>query len=211
MSQSVSLPALPYAENALAPVISARTVALHYGKHHKTYVDNLNRLVSGTEFEGRTLEQIVVATAGRADKAELFNNAGQVWNHNFYWQSLRAGGGGRPHGGLGERIAAAFGSYEAFRKDFAKAAVSQFGSGWAWLVADAGVLKVVKTSNAESPLTRGQVALLTVDVWEHAYYLDFQNRRADYVDAVLDRLINWEFAAANLAGAEALAKHAAHA
>ena len=211
MSRSFSLRALPYAENALAPVISAQTVALHYGKHHKTYVDNLNRLVSGTEFEGRTLEQIIAATAGHADKAELFNNAGQVWNHNFYWRSLRAGGGGRPHGALGERIAAAFGSYETFRQDFAKAAVAQFGSGWAWLVADAGALKIVKTSNAEGALMHGQVALLTVDVWEHAYYVDYQNRRAEYVDAVLDRLVNWEFAAESLARAETGAKHPEHA
>ena len=211
MAQSFSLPALPYAENALAPVISAQTVALHYGKHHKTYVDNLNRLVPGTEFDGRTLEQIIVATAGRTDKAELFNNAGQVWNHNFYWRCFRAGGGGRPRGELGERIAAAFGSFETFRKDFSKAAVSQFGSGWAWLVADAGTLKIVKTSNAETPLVQGQFALITVDVWEHAYYIDYQNRRPEYVDAVLDRLINWEFAAENLMRAETAANHPAHA
>ena len=210
MVQSFKLPALPYAENALAPVISAQTVALHHGKHHKTYVDNLNKLVPGTEFEGRALEQIIIGTAGRADKAEIFNNAGQVWNHNFYWQSLRHGGGGKPKGALSERIAAAFGKYEAFRKDFAKAAVGQFGSGWAWLVADAGSLKIVKTSNAESPLIHGQVPLFTVDVWEHAYYLDHQNRRDEYVDAVLDRLINWEFAAENLAQAEAAAKQPAH-
>jgi superoxide dismutase, Fe-Mn family len=212
MPSPFSLPALPYAEDALAPVISAQTVGVHYGKHHKTYVDNLNRLVSGTEMESRTIEQIITAPAGRADKPELFNNAAQAWNHTFYWRSLRPGGGGRPGAELERRIAAAFGNYETFRKDFAKAAVSQFGSGWAWLAFDDGALKIVKTSNADTPLAHGQVPLLTVDVWEHAYYLDYQNRRADYVDAVLDRLINWGFAAENLARAEAAAKqHPAHA
>jgi len=211
MPQPFTLPALPYADDALVPVISARTIGFHYGKHHRTYVENLNRLVAGTDLESRPLEQIIAATAGRSDKAEVFNNAGQTWNHNFYWRSLNPKGGGRPKGELADRIAATFGSYEGFRKDFAKAAQAQFGSGWVWLVAEGDALKVVKTANAESPLADGQVPLLTVDVWEHAYYLDYQNRRADYVDAVLDRIADWDFAAANLAQREAATVHLTHA
>ena len=211
MPQPFTLPALPYADDALVPVVSARTIGFHYGKHHRTYVENLNRLVAGTDLESRSLEQIIAATAGRSDKAEVFNNAAQTWNHNFYWRSLNPKGGGRPKGELADRIAATFGSYEGFRKDFAKAAQGQFGSGWVWLVAEGDALKVVKTANAESPLAHGQVPLLTVDVWEHAYYLDYQNRRADYVDAVLDRIADWGFAAANLALREPATAHLTHA
>jgi len=199
MADPYSLPPLPYADNALAPIISAQTIGFHYGKHHKTYVDNLNKMVPGTDLEGRSLAEIVTATAGVADRAGIFNNAAQVWNHTFYWNSLKPGGGGAPTGALADKIGGAFGSFEAFKKEFANAAVTQFGSGWAWLVADGGSLKVVKTGNAEVPLTKGQKPLLTIDVWEHAYYLDYQNRRADYVAALIDKLLNWEFAAENLA------------
>ena len=189
---------LPYDESALAPVISANTLGLHHGKHHKTYVDTLNRLVEGKPLAHKTLPEIVQATAGKADQATIFNNAGQVWNHDFYWASMRPGGGGQPSGALKHRIDADFGGFEAFRKAFAEAAQTQFGSGWAWLVDDKGKLKVLKTGNADTPFVHGLVPLLTIDVWEHAYYLDYQNRRADYVAAWLDKLANWDFAAQNL-------------
>ena len=194
-----TLPPLPYADNALEPVISANTLSFHHGKHHKTYVDNLNNLVKGTELEGQSLEQIVTATAGKADKAPIFNNAAQVWNHTFYWHSMKHNGGGKPTGALGQMVDQAFGSYDEFKKQLSATSVSQFGSGWGWLVVDGGVLKVVKTPNAEVPFTKGQKPLLTIDVWEHAYYLDHQNKRAAYVDALIDKLLNWDFAAANLA------------
>jgi Fe-Mn family superoxide dismutase len=192
------LPPLPYAENALEPVISAKTISFHYGKHHKAYVDNLNKLVAGTEFVGLPLEKIITATAGKADKAAIFNNASQAWNHTFYWNSLTPNGGGEPPAALKIKIEASFGTVDACKKELAAAATTQFGSGWAWLVLDGDKLKVVKTSNADSPLTKGMKPLLTIDVWEHAYYLDYQNRRPDYVNAVLDKLINWSFAADNL-------------
>jgi len=193
-----TLPILPYAENALEPVISANTMSFHYGKHHKTYVDNLNNLVKGTDYENATLEKIITETAGKADKAGLFNNAAQVWNHTFYWNSMKPKGGGKPTGKLATMIDSSFGGFDAFRKELATTTVSQFGSGWGWLVLDGGALKVVKTSNAEVPFTKGQKPLLTIDVWEHAYYLDQQNKRAAYVDAVIDNLLNWDFAAQNL-------------
>ncbi|MGH8802140.1 MAG: superoxide dismutase [Casimicrobiaceae bacterium] len=193
-----TLPPLPFADSALAPVISPNTLSFHYGKHHKAYVDNLNNLAKGTEFESATLETIIGATAGKSDKAGLFNNAAQIWNHTFYWNSLTPGGGGKPGGRLAAMIDSDLGGYDQFRKDFAAAAVSQFGSGWGWLAAEAGKLKIVKTGNAEVPFTRGQTPLLTIDVWEHAYYLDYQNRRADYVNAVIDKLLNWGFAAEKL-------------
>ena len=193
-----TLPPLPYAENALEPVISANTMSFHYGKHHKTYVDNLNNLVKGTDYENATLEKIINETAGKADKAGLFNNAAQIWNHTFYWNSMKPKGGGKPTGKLATMIDTSFGGFDAFRKELATTTVSQFGSGWGWLVLDGGALKVVKTSNAEVPFTKGQKPLLTIDVWEHAYYLDQQNKRAAYVDAVIDNLLNWDFAAQNL-------------
>ena len=193
-----TLPPLPYAENALEPVISANTISFHYGKHHKTYVDNLNNLVKGTDYENASLEKIINETAGKADKAGIFNNAAQVWNHTFYWQSMKGNGGGKPSGKIAELIDAAFGGYDNFRKEFSATTVSQFGSGWGWLVLDGGALKIVKTSNAEVPFTKGQKPLLTIDVWEHAYYLDQQNKRAVYVDAVIDKLLNWTFASQNL-------------
>ncbi len=194
-----TLMALPYADNALAPVITPNTIGFHYGKHHKTYVDNLNNLVKGTDLEGKSLEEVVLATAGKADKAPLFNNSAQIWNHDFYWKSMKPNGGGAPTGKVADRINESFGSFEEFKKQLSATTVSQFGSGWGWLVADsAGKLKVVKTGNAEVPMTQGLKPLLTIDVWEHAYYLDHQNRRADYVNAVIDKLLDWEFAAANL-------------
>jgi Fe-Mn family superoxide dismutase len=191
------LPPLPYAENAFEPVITAKTISFHYGKHHKGYVDNLNKLIAGTEFVNLSLEKIITETAGKTDKTAIFNNAAQAWNHTFYWDSMRPKGGGEPPVALKQRIEASFGSVDACKKELASAAVSQFGSGWAWLVIESGRLKVVKTANADSPLITGMKPLLTIDVWEHAYYLDYQNRRADYVNAVLDKLINWEFALQN--------------
>lgn len=192
------LPPLPYADNALAPVISANTISFHYGKHHKVYVDNLNKLITGTEFTGLSLEKIIAATAGKADKTAIFNNSAQAWNHTFYWNSLKPNGGGEPPVALKQKIEASFGTLDACKKELAAAATTQFGSGWAWLVLDGDKLKAVKTGNADSPLTKGMKPLLTIDVWEHAYYLDYQNRRPDYVNAVLDKLINWSFAADNL-------------
>ena len=201
ISESASphiLPSLPYADNALSPVISANTLGFHYGKHHKAYVDNLNKLVEGTEFANLSLEKIITLTAGKAEKSAIFNNAAQTWNHTFYWNSLSPKGGGEPPAGLKQKIQDSFGSLDACKKELAAAATTQFGSGWAWLVLDGSKLKVVKTANAETPITTGLKPLLTIDVWEHAYYLDYQNRRADYVNAVLDKLINWDFAAENL-------------
>ena len=192
------LPPLPYAENALEPVISARTISFHYGKHHQGYVNKLNKQVEGTPLAEQPLEAVIKATAN-PDQTAIFNNAAQVWNHTFYWNSLKPKGGGKPTGALAEMIDKSFGGFEQFKAEFAKAATSQFGSGWAWLVKDGDKLAVVKTGNADNPLVHGQKPLLTVDVWEHAYYLDYQNRRAEYVTAVLDGLINWDFAAQNLA------------
>jgi len=195
---AITLPPLPWADNALDPVISANTISFHYGKHHKTYVDNINKMIVGTEFAELPLEKIISASAGKADKAGIFNNAAQTWNHTFYWHSLSPKGGGEPPAALKEKIEASFGSVADLKKELSAAAVSQFGSGWAWLVADGDKLKILKTGNAETPLTQAVKPLLTIDVWEHAYYLDYQNKRADHVNAVLDKLINWEFAAENL-------------
>jgi len=200
MTHHIELPPLPYAQDALAPVISAETLSFHYGKHHKAYVDNLNKLVAGTDLSEAPLEQVIAAVAGKPDKVGIFNNAAQTWNHTFFWNSLTPhAGGGAPAGTVAKAIDAAFGGYENFKKEFSNAAMTQFGSGWAWLVADKGALRVVKTGNADTPLTMGLTPLLTIDVWEHAYYLDYQNRRADFVAAVIDKLLNWEFANANLA------------
>jgi Fe-Mn family superoxide dismutase len=195
---SIQLPPLPYGESDLAPHISANTLSFHYGKHHKAYVDNTNKMVEGTDLGKASLEEIIKAAHGKADKKGLFNNSAQVWNHTFYWSSLSPKGGGQPTGKLLDRIKSDFGDFAAFRAALAKAAVSQFGSGWAWVVVDGGKLKVEQTANADNPLTTGKKPLLTIDVWEHAYYLDYQNRRPAYVDAVLDKLLNWEFAAKNL-------------
>jgi superoxide dismutase, Fe-Mn family len=192
------LPALPYEENALEPVISAHTLSYHYDKHHRTYVDTLNKLIAGTEFAEMPLEAIMKASAGDPKHTAIFNNAGQAWNHTFYWRSLHPKGGGEPPAVLKRLMESSFGGVDACKQELTKAAVEQFGSGWAWLVQDGERLVVQKTANAETPAAHGAKPLLTVDVWEHAYYLDYQNRRADYVKTVLDRLINWQFASENL-------------
>jgi superoxide dismutase, Fe-Mn family len=192
-----TLPPLPYPEGALEPVISANTLRFHHGKHHKAYVDKLNELVKGTEYESAPLESIILASASNAGMADLYHNAAQAWNHAFYWNSLRAKGAGAPAGSLAQKIDADFGGYEAFKKEFAQTCVTQFGSGWGWLVVERNKLKIAKTGNADDPLSTGQIPLLTIDVWEHAYYLDYQNRRPDYVNAVLDKLLNWSFAEQN--------------
>ncbi len=197
---TISLPDLPFAADALEPHISANTLGFHHGKHHAAYVANLNNLIAGTDLEGKNLEEIILAVAGDTSRAGVFNNAAQVWNHTFYWNSMKPGGGGVPTGAIAERIDADFGSYEKFAEAFKTAGVTQFGSGWAWLVLDNGTLKITKTANADLPLAHGQKAILTADVWEHAYYLDFQNRRPDYLATFLDHLVNWDFANANLAG-----------
>ncbi len=194
----ITLPPLPYADNALDPVVSANTLSFHYGKHHKAYVDNLNKLIAGTPLEGQPLEKIILESAGKADKQGVFNNAAQVWNHTFFWNSMRPNGGGQPPAALAQRIERDFGSVDNLKKELLTAATTQFGSGWAWLADDNGKLVVLKTANAELPMTQGKKALLTIDVWEHAYYLDYQNRRPDFVTAVMDKLFNWQFAADNL-------------
>jgi Fe-Mn family superoxide dismutase len=194
----ITLPALPYAEGALDPVISARTISFHYGKHHRAYVDNLNKLIVGTEFADKPLEAIIHGSAGKPATAGIFNNSAQIWNHTFYWHSLKPNGGGELPSSLKHAVETSFGSVETLKKQLTDAALTQFGSGWAWLVAEGDKLKVVKTGNAETPLTQGLKPLLTIDVWEHAYYLDFQNKRADYVAALIDKLANWGFAAENL-------------
>ena len=192
----VELPQLPFAENALDPVITANTLSFHYGKHHKAYVDNTLKLIAGTELEDRSLEEIVVAT-NKEGKTGLFNNAAQAWNHNFYWTSLAATSSVALPAELKALLEANFGTVDDFKKQFTTAAVGQFGSGWAWLVLDNGKLAIVTTSNAGVPWLDGKKPLFTVDVWEHAYYLDYQNRRQAYVEAVLDKLINWDFALQN--------------
>ena len=184
------LPALPYAADALAPIISKNTIEFHYGKHHQAYVNNLNNLIAGTEFENADLESIIKKAEGG-----IFNNAAQVWNHTFYFTSFSPNGGGEPTGSLAEAITKTFGSFEAFKEAFAKAAATLFGSGWAWLVKDnAGQLKIVQTSNAGNPMTEGLTPILTCDVWEHAYYLDYQNKRPDYI-ASFWKLVDWKIVA----------------
>lgn len=199
---TITLPELPYAKNALEPHLSAETLEFHHDKHHQTYVTNLNNLIKGTDLEGKTLEEIIKISAGDAAKAGIFNNAAQVWNHTFYWNSIKPNGGGKPNGAIAEKIDAAFGSYEKFAEAFTAAATTQFGSGWAWLVADKvnGDLSIVKTGNADTPLAHGQVAVLTIDVWEHAYYIDFRNARPKYIATFLEHLVNWDYANAKLAG-----------
>jgi superoxide dismutase, Fe-Mn family len=198
LSQPIPLPPLPFDQGALAPVISANTLNFHYGKHHKTYVDTLNKLIVGTEFADMPLESIVKATARQSDHTAIFNNAAQAWNHAFYWRSLRPKGGGEPPAELKRLMETAFGGVDQCKKELSTAAVAEFGSGWAWLVQDGEKLKIVKTSDAMTPLIDGPKPLLTIDVWEHAYYLDYQNRRVDYVNALIDKLANWAFAAENL-------------
>jgi len=190
---AIELPPLPWPEDALAPHISAETMQYHYGKHHKAYVKKTNELLEGTPLARKSLEEIVKTSQG-----ELFNNAAQVWNHDFLWQSMKPGGGGQPDGALATAIRESFGGYDRFRREFATAAATQFGTGWAWLVKDNGRLAVTKTGDAETPLTSRAKPLLTLDVWEHAYYIDYRNDRPRYIEAFLDHLVNWEFAASNL-------------
>jgi superoxide dismutase, Fe-Mn family len=192
-----SLPALPYAENALEPVISSKTISFHHGKHHKAYVDKLNELIAGTPYESMSLEEIVAKSAKSEKDKAIFNNAGQAWNHDFYWKSMMAKGG-EPTGKIKDALQSSFGGVKEFKEAFTKAAVGQFGSGWAWLIKGKdGKLKITTTSNADTPIAHGETPLLTADVWEHAYYLDFQNRRPDHVQAWLDKLANWSFAEKN--------------
>ncbi len=193
-----TLPDLPYPQNALEPHITANTLSFHHGKHHQAYVTNLNKLVEGTEFATMSLEEVIKKSTYDGSKPGVFNNAAQVWNHTFFWNSMKPNGGGEPKGDLATKINADFGSFDKFKEEFKTAATGQFGSGWAWLVLEKGKLKVTKTGNADLPMIHEQTALLTLDVWEHAYYLDFQNRRPDYVTTFLDKLANWDFAAANL-------------
>lgn len=192
------LPKLPFGLDELEPYISKKTLEFHYGKHHQTYVTNLNNLIKETDLANADLETIIKETAGKADKSAIFNNAAQVWNHTFFWNSLTpAGGGALPDGTFKEAVLHTFISEEKFKEDLKTAAVSQFGSGWAWVVADQGEVKIIKTSNADAPIAHGLKPLLTIDVWEHAYYLDFQNRRPDYAQTIIDKLMNWHFAALN--------------
>jgi len=186
---------LPYPKSALEPAISARTMDFHYGKHHAGYVDKLNKLVEGTPYANLPLEQVIQKAARDPKAKSIFNNAAQVWNHDFFWRSMTGDSGGKPDETLGGQIAADFGSLEGFAKQFVTQATGLFGSGWTWLVVDANKLRIVSTTNAELPMTAQQHALLTCDVWEHAYYLDYQNNREAFVHAFLDRLVNWEFAA----------------
>ena len=197
-----ALPDLPYSRDSLAPHISEDTLNFHYGKHHNAYVTNLNNLIEGSDLEKASLEDIIMQSAGDASKAGLFNNAAQVWNHTFYWHSMAPNGGGQPTGKIADLINRDFGSYENFASEFKAAGATQFGSGWAWLVIKGGKLEIRKTPNAETPITEaGVTALLTMDVWEHAYYLDYQNARPNYMQVFLDQLINWDFANQNLAAA----------
>lgn len=195
------LPPLPYAANALEPYMSANTFSFHHAKHHNAYVTNLNNLIKDSPMSQMSLEEIILESAKDPAKGGVFNNAAQVWNHTFFWHCMKPQGGGAPTGAIAEKIDEAFGSYAAFVEQFKAAAVGQFGSGWAWLVVENGALKIVKTPNADLPMAHGQTALLTVDVWEHAYYLDYQNRRPDFVQSFLDNLVNWDFVNQNLANA----------
>ena len=197
---SFQLPALPYAHDALEPYLSAETLRFHHGKHHAAYVDKLNSLTAGTSLAGRSLEEVIAATAVRPEKAAIFNNAAQAWNHAFYWQCMKPNGGGQPGGDLAAKIVENFHGFENFRGQFISAAVNQFGSGWVWLVVESGKLQIKATSNAGTPMTKGQHALLTCDVWEHAYYVDYRNRRPDYAEMFLEKLVNWDFAAKNMKG-----------
>ncbi|HEY9539446.1 MAG TPA: superoxide dismutase [Kiloniellaceae bacterium] len=186
------LPPLPYAQDALEPHCSAKTLSFHHGKHHQAYVSKTNELIAGTEHADKSLEEIIKSSSGT-----LFNQAAQVWNHTFFWNSMKPGGGGQPGGALATAIDKSFGSLDKFKEEFKTKGVGQFGSGWVWLVKDGNDLKVVGTGNADTPLAHGQTPILTCDVWEHAYYLDYQNRRPDFIQAFLDHLVNWDFAAKN--------------
>ena len=187
------LPPLPYQLNALEPYISEQTMSYHYGKHHKAYIDNLNKLIQNTKFANMPLEEIIVETAGKNEFSGVFNNAAQTWNHTFFWNTMKPNGGGEPSGELKKKIERDFGSYDKFKTEFTTAATSQFGSGWAWLAEDKnnGKLVVMKTSNGDNPIAHGLIPIIGLDVWEHAYYLDYQNRRADYINNYLDHLVKW--------------------
>jgi Fe-Mn family superoxide dismutase len=195
------LPSLPYPFEALEPHISRRTMEFHYDKHHRGYVSKLNELVRGTPYDGTTLEGVVRKTGHSREHLALFNNAAQAWNHNFFWRCMTPGGGGAPKGNLASRLRESFGGYDGFRQKFVRTAVAQFGSGWTWLVMEDDHLDIVSTSNADNPLVNGRTPLLTCDVWEHAYYLDYQNRRQDFVEKFLDYLVNWDYASDRLARA----------
>ncbi|DAB39247.1 MAG: superoxide dismutase [Sulfuricurvum sp. GWF2_44_89] len=197
---AIILPSLPFEKNALEPYISSLTLEYHYGKHHNTYVVNTNNLIKETELDTLSLEEIILLTANDSTKTSLFNNAAQVWNHTFYWNSLKPNGGGLPTGEIAKKIDTDFGSYDNFAKELKESALGQFGSGWAWLVLKNGKLSISKTSNADTPIAHGVKPILCIDVWEHAYYLDYKNARADYADAVIKNLLNWEFANRNLEG-----------
>ncbi|NNE42559.1 MAG: superoxide dismutase [Marinicaulis sp.] len=197
---AIELPPLPYAKNALEPHISERTLDFHYGKHHQGYVTKTNKAIAGTKLDDANLEEIIAAADG--DDQGLFNNAAQVWNHTFYWNSMAPNGGGAPSGDIASAIGDTFGGYDSFKEAFAAAGAGRFGSGWTWLIAKDGKLDVINTLNADTPLTdQSATPLLTMDVWEHAYYLDYQNGRGTYIDAILDNLVNWDFANANLKSA----------
>ena len=198
---TLELPPLPYDQKALEPHISANTLSFHYGKHHQAYVTNYNNLVKDTPLADKSLEDVIKEVAGDSSKVGVFNNGAQVWNHTFFWNSMTPNGGGKPSGELASKIDADLGGYDKFIADFKTAGTTQFGSGWAWLVLDKGKLAITKTANADTPLAHGQTALFTIDVWEHAYYLDYQNRRPDFISVVLEKLVNWDFVAKNLAGA----------
>jgi Fe-Mn family superoxide dismutase len=189
----ISLPDLPYARDALEPVISAKTLEFHHGKHHNTYVANTNKLITGTEFESMDLVEIIRKTANDSSKSAIYNNAAQAWNHSFYWNCMKPGGGGKPSGAIAEKISNDFNDYNEFTEQLKTAAITQFGSGWAWLIVEQGKLKITKTLNADTPIAYGKKPLLTIDVWEHAYYLDYQNRRPDYISLFIEKLINWDF------------------
>ena len=199
---ALELPKLPYALDALEPYISKSTLEFHHGKHHKAYVDKTNELIAKSDLAGKRLEEIVRAAFGQKDKVALFNNAAQAWNHDFLWHCMAPKGGGKPHGALADRMKHDLGGFEVFADSFNKAAISQFGSGWAWLSLAKGKLEVSSTGNADTPIVHGKVPLLTIDLWEHAYYLDYQNRRPDYVTAFFENVVNWDFAAGNLERAE---------
>lgn len=198
---SIAKERLPYPKNALEPFITAKTMGLHYGKHYAGYIAATNRLLAEHRGNAQTLPEIIRTTAGNETSRSLFNNAAQAWNHAFFWKSMKPNGGGKPSGPLADAINASFGGFKQFKRAFMDAARNHFGSGWAWLVADGGTLKIVTTNNADTPLTDGLTPVWVVDIWEHAYYIDYQNRREAYVQTVLKELANWEFAAQQLAGA----------
>ncbi|MBF0119662.1 MAG: superoxide dismutase [Desulfobacterales bacterium] len=195
--KTISLPPLPFPENGLEPLISAKTIAFHYHKHHKGYFENLNKLINGTEFYGMPLEKVILKTYGNDDKFQIFNNASQMWNHTFYWQSLSYNKMTEPSTQLKQKINKSFDSLEGFKKQLFDISTTLFGSGWVWLVSYRNKLEIVKTANADSPMIQGMKPLMTIDLWEHAYYLDYQNRRSDYIHTVIEKLINWEFASKN--------------